>query len=106
MSTDFRREVSFAATMEKAATREELIALLQGLSGRALRTRAEIDAYLAEATAKDRAHVRRRAAWRSAKNALLAIALAMAFLQYYFLDVYAQIAALPRVPLIASSSSR
>ena len=106
MSTDFRRQVSFAATAEKAATREELIALLQGMSGRALRTRAEIDAYLAVAADKDAARFRRRAAWRVAKNTLLAIALAMAFLQYYFLDVYAQIAALPRVMLIASSFGR
>ena len=49
---------------------------------------------------------RPQVAWRTARRALLALALAMAFLQYYFLDVYAQIAALPHMTVIESPSAR
>lgn len=81
--------------------RENLLRLLAELSGRSLRTRADVTAFLAQEMNKSgTSSVGHR--WQVVKKAVLTVGLALSFLQYYFLDIYAQIAALPQVVVLAS----
>jgi hypothetical protein len=76
-------------------TREELVQHLEQLTGRTLRTRADIRAYVSEAAARkasEQPSVRR---WLRVKKATLIALLAFGVIQYYVLDVMLQIAALP-----------
>jgi hypothetical protein len=76
-------------------TREELLQHLERLTGRTLRTRAEIQAYVREAAARkasDQPSMRR---WLRAKKATLIALLAFGVIQYYVLDVMLKIATLP-----------
>ena len=91
-------------------TREELVQHLERLTGRTLRTRADIEAYVQEAAARkaaDQPSVRR---WLKVKKATLIALLAFGVIQYYVLDVMLEIASLPantyfvpvRTPLVKS----
>ena len=76
-------------------TREELVQHLERLTGRTLRTRADIEAYVQEAAARkaaDQPSVRR---WLRAKKATLIALLTFGVIQYYVLDVMLEIASMP-----------
>lgn len=72
-------------------TREELIQHLEQLTGRSLKTREDIRAYVREISARkghDQPSVKR---WLRAKHLTLAALLAFGVLQYYMLDVLLEI---------------
>jgi len=76
-------------------TREELVQHLEKLTGRTLRTREDIQAYVREVAARkaaDQPSVRR---WLKAKRLTLLVLLAFSVLQYYVLDVMLEIVSLP-----------
>jgi hypothetical protein len=78
----------------KPATREELIQYLEEKSGRSIRTREDIKAYIDEVGARkaaDDPSVRR---WQTAKTAVLIGLSVFAFIQYYYMDVMVQILSL------------
>jgi len=75
-------------------TREELVQHLEKLTGRTLRTRADIQAYVREVSARkatDQPSVRR---WLNAKRITLVALLAFGVIQYYILDVLLEIASM------------
>jgi hypothetical protein len=89
------REDHGALTEPRPETREELVQHLEQLTGRTLRTRADIQAFVQEAAARkasDQPAVRR---WLRAKKATLIVLLAFGVIQYYVLDVMLEIASLP-----------
>ena len=72
-------------------TREELVQHLEKLTGRTLRTRADIQAYVREVAqrkAADEPGVRR---WLKVKRITLLALLAFGVMQYYILDVLLEI---------------
>ncbi len=72
-------------------TREELVQQLEKLTGRTLKTREDIQAYVREVSARkaiDEPSVRR---WMKAKQATLLVLLAFGVLQYYLVDVLLEI---------------
>jgi hypothetical protein len=72
-------------------TREELIQHLEQLTGRTLRTRADIEAYVREVRARkanEQPSVRR---WLKVKRITLLALLAFGVMQYYILDVLLEI---------------
>jgi hypothetical protein len=76
-------------------SREELILHLEKLTGRALKTREDIQAYVREVSARkatDEPRVRR---WLTVKKATLVALLAFGVIQYYMLDVMLQIVSMP-----------
>jgi hypothetical protein len=76
-------------------SREELIQHLEKLTGRSLKTREDIQAYVREmATRKASAEpsVRR---WLTVKKATLIALLAFGVIQYYMLDVLLEIVSIP-----------
>jgi hypothetical protein len=84
--------------------REELLQLLERSSGRPLRTRAEVRAYLEE-LAERRAKADTRAArWQTAKVLTLSVLGAFALLQYYLLDVMLQVMSLPQLTVFVRTS--
>lgn len=88
--------------MSDTARRDQsLVAELERQSGVCFKTRADVGAYLARQqpgpdTEKPQSH-----AWSALRRALLAFGLTLAFLQYYLIDVYVQIASLPSIALVA-----
>ena len=71
--------------------REELIQHLEKLTGRSLKTREDIQAYVREVSARkasDQPSVRR---WLNVKKATLVALLAFGVIQYYMLDVMLEI---------------
>jgi hypothetical protein len=92
-------------------SREELIEHLERLTGRTLRTREDIQAYVREVSARrpqDEPSVRR---WLNAKRITLAVLLAFGVIQYYILDVLLEIASMQtttyfvpaRAPMVKSA---
>jgi hypothetical protein len=81
------------------SSREELLQYVAQLSGREIRTRAELEVYLNELEARNKSAqpgaLERR--WTIAKQAVLGAGLVMAALQYYLIHVYVEIASMPRV---------
>ena len=72
-------------------SREELIQHLERLTGRSLKTREDIQAYVREVAARkasDQPSVRR---WLGVKKATLIALLAFGVIQYYMLDVMLEI---------------
>lgn len=72
-------------------SREELIQHLETLTGRSLKTREDIQAYVREVSARkasDQPSVRR---WLTVKKATLVALLAFGVIQYYMLDVMLEI---------------
>ena len=75
-------------------TREELVQHLERITGRTLKTREDIAAYVREATARsagDQPSVRR---WLKAKKVTLVALFAFSVVQYYILDVMLEIASM------------
>jgi hypothetical protein len=81
-----------------APTAEDLLAMLESLSGRSLRSRAEVRAYARET---EQAFTRARR-HHLVKEAVLVALVALSFLPYYFADVQLQILSLPSVVVFAS----
>jgi hypothetical protein len=76
-------------------TREELLQHLEHLTGRSLKTRADIAAYVREVSARkaaDEPSVRR---WLKVKKVTLIALLAFGVIQYYILDVMLEIVSMP-----------
>jgi hypothetical protein len=72
-------------------SREELIQHLEKLTGRSLKTREDIQAYVREVSARkatDQPSVRR---WLTVKKATLVALLAFGVIQYYMVDVMLEI---------------
>jgi hypothetical protein len=79
---------------KEPATREELVRHLEKLTGRTLKTREDIQAFVREAAerkARDEPAVRR---WVKFKRITLIALLAFGLIQYYIIDVLLQIASL------------
>jgi hypothetical protein len=79
----------------EAESREELIQHLEKLTGRSLKTREDIQAYVREVSARkatDQPSVRR---WLTVKKATLVALLAFGVIQYYMLDVMLEIVSMP-----------
>lgn len=83
-------------------TREELLRFLEQLSGRSIRTHADMEAYLNELKTQAQNVRPSRAArrWAIAKHATLGVGLLIAVLQYYLIDVYVQIISMQRVQFL------
>jgi hypothetical protein len=83
-----------AADDTRGLSREDLIQHLEKLTGRALKTREDIQAYVAEVAsrkARDKLSVRR---WLKAKQVTLISLLGFGVIQYYVLDVLLEILSL------------
>ena len=83
------------AAEKEPETREELVQHLEKLTGRSLRTREDIQAYVREVAARkaaDQPSVRR---WLKVKKVTLLVLLAFSVMQYYVLDVMLEIVSLP-----------
>ncbi len=77
---------------------QELLAHLEELTGRSVRTRADIRAYVEEVDAATRLRMSRVASsWNTAKHTAELTLLLFAFLQYYVADVLLQIVSLPQI---------
>jgi len=100
------RQIGGAVSKKESETREELIQHLQKLSGRTLRTREDIQAYVKEVSARkaaDDPSVRR---WLKAKQATLLALLAFGILQYYILDVLLEIVSLQQNVFFVPASAQ
>lgn len=87
-------------------TREELVQHLEKLTGRTLRTRADIQAYVREVSerkASDLPSVRR---WLNAKRITLVALLAFGVVQYYILDVLLEITSMRTTTYFVPASTR
>ena len=85
---------------------EDLVQHLEHLTGRTLRTREDIQAYVREAAARkagERPGVRR---WLRAKKATLIALLAFGVIQYYVLDVMLEIASMRTNTFFVPASTR
>ena len=86
-------------------SREELIEHLEQASGRRIRTREDIKAYLDEVAARkatDDPSVRR---WQQAKTITLIGLATVAFVQYYMMDVMVQILSLRETTVFVPTSA-
>lgn len=80
-----------------SAAREDLVRHLEELTGRQIRTREDVEVVLKEAAARDPASEASARRWNVAKSITLFVLLGLAGVQYYLLDVFVQIASLPRL---------
>lgn len=83
--------------MPDPASREELLRHLEQISGRSIRTRADLEAYLNEVKAQAAQPSRTARRWAIVKHATLGVGLLIAVLQYYLIDIYVQVASLQGV---------
>jgi hypothetical protein len=86
-------------------TREELVEHLEKLTGRTLKTREDIQAYVREISARKAADdpvVRR---WLKAKKITLMALFAFGVMQYYILDVMLEIVSLPSTTFFVPAST-
>jgi hypothetical protein len=72
-------------------TREELVQHLEKLTGRTLKTREDIQAYVREVSARKAADDPAVRRWLKAKKITLLALLAFGVMQYYMLDVLLEI---------------
>ena len=87
-------------------TREQLIQHLEKLTGRTLKTREDIAAYVREAAARSaggQPSVRR---WLKAKKVTLIALFAFSVVQYYILDVMLEIASMRATTFFVPVSAR
>jgi hypothetical protein len=82
------------AKQEQSASREELLRHLEQASGRSLRTREDVKAYVDEVAARNAADQPSVRWWQKVKTVTLIALAAFAFVQYYAMDVMTQIMAL------------
>jgi len=99
-----------AKKQEPPASREELIRYLEQASGRSLRTREDVKAYVEEMAARKAADQPAVRWWHRVKTITLIALAAFAFVQYYAMDVMTQIMALREntffVPVSAPAMTR
>lgn len=91
---------------ELPETREELVRHLEKLTGRTLKTREDIQAYVREVAARkahDQPSVRR---WLKAKQVTLGALFAFGVIQYYALDVMLEIVSLRATTFFIPASAR
>jgi hypothetical protein len=87
-------------------TREELIQHLEKLTGRTLKTREDIAAYVREAAGRragDQPSVQR---WLKAKKVMLIALFAFSVVQYYILDVMLEIVSMRSTTFFVPASTR
>lgn len=92
-------------------TREELVQHLEKLTGRTLRTREDIQAYVREVSARKPADAPSVRRWLQLKKIALIALLAFGVIQYYILDVMLEIVSMPsttffvpvRAPMLKSA---
>jgi hypothetical protein len=87
-------------------TREELVQHLERLTGRPLKTREDIQAYVREVSARtprEQPSVRR---WLKVKRLTLLVLLAFGVIQYYILDVLLEIASMRTNTFFVPASTR
>jgi hypothetical protein len=87
-------------------TREELVQHLEKLTGRSLRTREDIQAYVREVAARkasDQPAVRR---WLQVKKVTLIILLGFGVMQYYILDVMLEIVSMRATTFFIPASGK
>jgi hypothetical protein len=87
-------------------TREELVQYLEKLTGRTLKTRGDIQAYVREVAARkghEQPSVRR---WLKAKKVTLGALLAFGVVQYYALDVMLEIISLRSTTFFIPASAQ
>jgi hypothetical protein len=83
------------------ASREDLLHYLEEISGRSIRTRADVEQYVEQmSAAKAKESAARR--WQVAKTAVLLILVTAAALQYYLLDIMLQMASLRHITFFVS----
>jgi len=87
-------------------TREELVQHLEKVTGRSLKTRADIQAYVREQAERKAADQPSVKCWLNAKRITLGALLAFGIIQYYVLDVMLQIASLPSTTFFVPASAR
>ena len=93
------------ATEPLPESREQLIQHLEELTGRTLRTRADIQSYVREISARkatDEPSVRR---WLKVKKFTLIGLLAFSVMQYYMLDVLLEIASMRSTTFFVPASA-
>jgi hypothetical protein len=86
-------------------TREELVQHLEMLTGRTLRTRADIQSYVREVAARkaaDEPAVRR---WLQLKKVTLIVLLGFGVMQYYILDVMLEIVSMRSTTFFVPASA-
>jgi hypothetical protein len=76
-------------------TREELVQHLEKLTGRTLKTREDIQAYVREMSARKAADDPAVRRWLKAKKITLIVLLGFGVMQYYILDVLLEIVSMP-----------
>lgn len=99
------RQIRCMATERLPETREELVQHLEQLTGRTLRTRADIQTYVREVAARkasDEPSVRR---WLKVKKVTLIALLAFSVMQYYMLDVLLEIASMRSTTFFVPASA-
>ena len=79
----------------EAESREELIQHLEKLTGRSLKTREDIQAYVREVSARKASEEPSVRRWLTVKKATLIALVAFGVIQYYMLDVMLQIVSIP-----------
>lgn len=87
-------------------TREELIRNLERLTGRTLKTREDIAAYVREAAARRASDVPSVQRWLKAKKVTLIALFAFSVIQYHILDVMLEIASMPSTTFFVPASTR
>ena len=100
-----RRRVA-PAPVAAADSSDEVLAYLESLTGKKLRSRSAVD-LLFKAFADDEAKRLRKAKVRAARRHVLLLALAaLSFLHYYYWDVKLKIAALPELRVFVPVTDR
>jgi hypothetical protein len=85
-------------------TREELVQHLEKLTGRTLRTREDIQAYVREVAARKAADDPAVRRWLTAKKITLIVLLGFGVMQYYILDVLLEIVSMPTTTFFVPAS--
>lgn len=86
-------------------SREELIQHLEKLTGRTLKTREDIAAYVQEVSARKAADQPSVQRWVRAKKMTLIALLAFGVIQYYILDVMLEIVSMPSSTFFVPAST-
>jgi hypothetical protein len=86
-------------------TREELVEHLEKLTGRTLKTREDIEAYVREISARKAADDPAVRRWLKAKKITLMALFAFGVMQYYILDVLLEIVSLPTTTFFVPAST-
>lgn len=87
-------------------SREELIQHLENLTGRSLKTREDIAAYVREVSARKAADQPSVQRWLKVKKVTLIALLAFGVIQYYILDVMLEIVSMPSSTFFVPASTQ